>query len=91
MKSQSLPLLPALLQVSLLALLSAAIPLETTYATVSKSVPDSYHVFTFSGDGELLVAESEGAFALEAWDQACSGAEKECAETIQTLKSGWKR
>lgn len=86
-----LPLLPALLQASLLSLLSSAIPLETVYATVSKGLPSSYHVFAFDGTAKLLVAESEGDFGIDEWGAVCAEAEKECAEEIEGLRKGWKR
>jgi exosome complex component RRP46 len=90
-EEKSLSLLPALLQVSLLSLLSAAIPLETTYATTSKALSSSYHVFTFGGDNQLLLAESEGDFEFEVWQRGYDEAEKECGEAIQVLRKGWKR
>jgi exosome complex component RRP46 len=38
----------------------------------------SLHVFSFSLRGEMLVAESEGAFDMELWDQASQVAEGVC-------------
>jgi ribonuclease PH len=58
---------------------------------VSKSLLSSYHVCTVSGNGELLVVESEGDFEFEDLEKACAEAEKECGEIIERLKKGWKR
>ncbi|KAF2434054.1 hypothetical protein EJ08DRAFT_575722, partial [Tothia fuscella] len=76
--SSVLAVLPALLQTSLLALLSASIPLDTTYTTTSVQLDRSMHVFAFTAERKLLVAESEGDFEYEAWDELCQKAEEEC-------------
>ena len=75
----------------MLALLSSAIPLETVYATVSRGLPSSYHVFAFDSASRLIVAESEGDFGIEEWDAVCVEAEKECVEEIEGLRKGWRR
>ncbi|KAL8786906.1 MAG: hypothetical protein Q9213_002537 [Squamulea squamosa] len=93
--ASNLSLLPALLQSSILALLSTSLPLNmtltSTLVAVSRSgelvtgplikamkEPTSLHVLAFSSHGELLVAESEGAFDMDIWDQVYSKAEKLC-------------
>jgi exosome complex component RRP46 len=75
-----------LLQTSLLALLSASIPLSITFTTslitiarngntvVNPSPQDlqharSMHVLTFSAEGDLLVAESQGEFSSGDWER----------------------
>lgn len=88
---QQLPLLQALLEASLLSLFSSAIPLETVYSTVSRCLPSSYHVFAFDGNSRLLLAESEGDFAIEEWEKARAEAEMECVEAIEALRRNWKR
>lgn len=41
----------------------------------------SLHVFAFSGDNRLLLAESDGAFGYDEWDEACEVAEEACCKT----------
>ncbi|KAL8913768.1 MAG: hypothetical protein Q9171_001502 [Xanthocarpia ochracea] len=93
--SQNLSTLPALLQSSILALLSTSLPLTTTLTSTliavsrtgelvtepsvkAKNESTSLHVLAFSSHGELLVAESEGMFGMDIWDQVYSRAEKLC-------------
>ncbi|KAI9665071.1 MAG: hypothetical protein M1821_006519 [Bathelium mastoideum] len=93
--AKSLSVLPALLQASLLALLSASIPLVTTYTTTafgltppgdlistntlnSQTKYTSYHVFAFTSQGDLLLAESEGSFDMDTWQRAYAAAEEQC-------------
>ncbi|CAO1597730.1 exosome non-catalytic core subunit rrp46 [Xanthoria calcicola] len=93
--ASNLPLLPILLQSSMLALLSTSLPLTMTFTTtliaVSRSgelvrtasvkalkEAASLHVLAFSSLGELLVAESEGTFDVDIWDQVYTWAEKDC-------------
>jgi exosome complex component RRP46 len=93
-----LTILPHLLHTSLLALLSASIPLATTLTSVVIALPTnsppllsptanellrarpvkSVHVFAFSGDRRMLLNESEGAFSVEEWEEACEAAEEVC-------------
>lgn len=40
----------------------------------------SIHVFAFSGDGKLLLNESDGSFSYEEWDEACEMAEEVCCK-----------
>ena len=40
----------------------------------------SLHAFAFTGDGGLILSESEGTFDVETWKQARSVAEKVCCE-----------
>ena len=41
---------------------------------------DSVHVLAFTSQGELLVAESEGSFTLEDWDEIFEVAKKMCCD-----------
>ena len=83
--------MPALLQASLFSLMSAAIPLETVYATATKSLSSSYHVFAFDSQSRMIFNESEGDFSLDEWDAAYDQAERECADSVEGLRKGWKR
>jgi exosome complex component RRP46 len=85
---KALPPLPALLQTALLALLSASIPLDTTYTATITKLDTSMHVFAFSAEKQLLVAESEGDFKFEDWDVACAEAEEECIRLGTLLRKG---
>ncbi|ORY66386.1 uncharacterized protein BCR38DRAFT_339587 [Pseudomassariella vexata] len=96
--SSNLPILPALIQTSLLSLLSAAIPLTATLTSTAFAVlseegnrrividptardveqAESLHVFAFTSHGELLLAESEGNFTMDAWDQVVTMAQSQC-------------
>ncbi|KAK8181064.1 ribosomal protein S5 domain 2-type protein [Phyllosticta citribraziliensis] len=97
-RSSILSILPALLQASILALVSASIPLNTTFSSAivaitpegqtvtSRSVKQltsasSTHVLAFSARGDLLVSESEGAFDMDAWDNAHDVAKRICTTT----------
>lgn len=42
---------------------------------------DSVHVLGFTSAGGLLVAESEGAFSLEDWDEVYISAQQVCCDT----------
>ena len=91
---QGLPVLPALLQASILALLSTSIPLSMTLTatlvavdarrlisdptTEQLKVASSIHVFAFSSHGDLLVMESEGEFDIEIWEEAYQRARLAC-------------
>ncbi|GKT55506.1 exosome complex subunit Rrp46 [Colletotrichum tofieldiae] len=48
-------------------------PLEADQAT-------SLHVLSFTSQGDLLLAESEGAFSLIEWDKAVSTGQKVCSQ-----------
>ncbi|KAL8637286.1 MAG: hypothetical protein Q9228_005428 [Teloschistes exilis] len=93
--ASNLPLLPALLQSSILALLSTSLPLYMTLTSTLVAVSDSgelvadpsavvteaatsRHVLGFSSHGGLVVAESEGAFSIETWEQVYDRAEGIC-------------
>lgn len=41
----------------------------------------SVHVFAFTADGDLLVAESEGEFDMDDWDKVCEEAKRVCCGT----------
>ncbi|PVH97540.1 hypothetical protein DM02DRAFT_616490 [Periconia macrospinosa] len=97
----SLAILPHLLHTSLLALLSASIPLSTVLTAALVAIPSvsssplisptanqllrakpirSAHVFAFSGEGKLLLNESDGVFSLQEWDEAAEAAEEVCCK-----------
>ncbi|KAG9248330.1 hypothetical protein BJ878DRAFT_433620 [Calycina marina] len=92
--SVNLPILPSLLQTSVLTLLSASIPLAMTLTSILLAVtPDgilrsptikeiqganSVHVLAFSSHGELLVAESDGIFTMDVWDDVHTVARRIC-------------
>ncbi|KAF1971043.1 hypothetical protein BU23DRAFT_556321 [Bimuria novae-zelandiae CBS 107.79] len=40
----------------------------------------SVHVFAFSGEGKMLLNESDGAFSYEEWDEAAESAEEVCCK-----------
>ena len=40
----------------------------------------SVHVFAFSGEGRLLLSESEGEFSYAEWEEACEVAEGACCK-----------
>jgi len=42
------------------------------------AVASSLHVFAWSSRGELVLAESEGAFDVEQWEEAAEAARKRC-------------
>ncbi|KAI9813434.1 MAG: exosome non-catalytic core subunit rrp46 [Pycnora praestabilis] len=94
-KLQVLPMLPSLLQASLLALLSASIPLSMTLTSTLIAIASSgnvlqdptpqqlqqassTHVLAFSSHGDLLVAESDGSFNMDTWEQVYDLAERVC-------------
>jgi hypothetical protein len=47
---------------------------------------ESQHVFAYSGKGEILVAESEGEFAIEEWEEFVEEAEVICRGERESLK-----
>jgi exosome complex component RRP46 len=90
-----LPVIPALIQASVLALLSAAVPLRATATSTVVSVnPGSFHqvdptpqqlqeaqsvhVFAFTSQDGLLLAESEGDFTFDEWTDVCQTARRIC-------------
>jgi exosome complex component RRP46 len=94
-----LPIIPALLQASVLALLSAAVSLRATAtSTIVAVMPNSKgkdlqqvdpsprqlekcqsaHVFAFTSQDKLLLAESEGSFGFDDWDKAYQSACRIC-------------
>ncbi|KAM3153741.1 hypothetical protein ABEW05_005848 [Botrytis cinerea] len=98
--SSNLPLLPALLQTSVLTLLSASIPLSMTLTSVLLALKNketgttiienptpldcqdaaSVHVLAFTSHGELLVAESEGSFDLDEWEEVYEHGKSLCCK-----------
>ncbi|RFU24105.1 hypothetical protein B7463_g12234, partial [Scytalidium lignicola] len=97
----NLPILPALLQTAILTLLSASMPLATTFTSVilalnsseksativpNPSVQDiqsasSIHVLAFTAQGALLLAESEGSFSIDDWNEVYEQGKKLCCGT----------
>ncbi|KAF7853895.1 hypothetical protein EAF04_010561 [Stromatinia cepivora] len=98
--SSNLPLLPALLQTSVLTLLSASIPLSMTMTSALLALKNtetgttitenptplecqdaaSIHVLAFTSHGELLVAESEGSFDMDEWEEIYEHAKGLCCK-----------
>lgn len=58
-------------------------PTETEVAAAS-----SLHVFAWSSRGELVLAESEGAFEIEEWEEAAEAARKRCIGAKGGAKGG---
>ncbi|TVY14487.1 Exosome complex component rrp46 [Lachnellula arida] len=79
--SASIPLAVTLTSV-LLALNSNGKPRTTFEAptVVQFQAADSVHVLAFTSQGELLVAESEGVFTLEDWDEVYETAKALCCD-----------
>jgi exosome complex component RRP46 len=87
-----------LIQASVLALLSAALPLAVTMSCTLLALNDSgiienptvseiqgassIHVLGFTSHDDLLVAESEGNFTLEGWNRVCDRAEEICSGAV---------
>lgn len=44
-------------------------------------VAQSIHVFAFTSDGDLLVAESEGEFDMDGWNEVFEEAKRVCSGT----------
>lgn len=44
----------------------------------------SIHVLGFTSHGELLVAESEGSFAIDEWDRVYGVAKRLCCDDVET-------
>lgn len=82
--------------------MSASIPLRTTFTSVLLAVlpssirhnpapkeiqqATSLHVFTFSFQGELLLAESEGSHDMEEWDSCYDTAERICRNSEEGME-----
>ncbi|KAF2031187.1 hypothetical protein EK21DRAFT_63797 [Setomelanomma holmii] len=81
--SASIPLLTTLTS-TLIALPSTSTPLLSPTANeLLRAKPiKSMHVFAFSGDGRLLLNESDGAFSFEEWEEACDMAEQVCCKEV---------
>ncbi|KAK0731238.1 hypothetical protein B0H67DRAFT_479284 [Lasiosphaeris hirsuta] len=99
--SLNFPIIPALLQTAVLALLSAAMPMRATATSAvvavvsqdgtSRTVADasardietaqSVHVLAFTSQDELLLAESEGDFTVEEWDDVYETAKRICCQS----------
>jgi exosome complex component RRP46 len=80
--SASIPLSTTLTSVLIGLSSSSPIPIVSPTAKELLAQPiTSLHVFVFSGNKKLLLAESEGAFGHEEWDEACEVAEEACCNT----------
>lgn len=95
-----MPILPSLLQTSILTLLSASIPLSMTLSSVLLAITpdgilrnptiqeyqsaDSVHVLAFASHGELLVAESEGNFTMDEWNEIYAVGRRICTDETST-------
>ena len=44
----------------------------------------SVHVFAYTSNRDLILAESEGEFTMEEWDGLLAAARKQCCATPQT-------
>jgi hypothetical protein len=60
--------------------------LDTIYTSTLITRDKSQHCFAFSGNGEVLVAESEGDFGIEEWDEIAREAEEICREEREGLR-----
>ncbi|KAF2279976.1 uncharacterized protein EI97DRAFT_491536 [Westerdykella ornata] len=59
----------------------AAPMLQPTARDVMLAKPiQSAHVFAFSGNGKVLLNESDGSFTYEEWEEACEMAEEVCCK-----------
>ncbi|KAH8602696.1 hypothetical protein B0O99DRAFT_679685 [Bisporella sp. PMI_857] len=101
--NMNLPILPALLQTSILALLSASLPLAMVLTSVLLAITsegilrnptlqdiqkaDSVHVLAFTSHGELLVAESEGTFTMEEWNGVYDVGRRICCDETPSADS----
>lgn len=96
--NQMIAVIPALLQASMLALLSSSIPLTMVLISISVAVDRrgnliydppagatqsaaSLHVLVFSSTRDLLLAESEGKFSVDTWENAFEMARSRCRST----------
>lgn len=88
-----------------MALLSAAIPLNSVLASTALAVvasddeadqivvnptarevekSRSVHAFAYTSNQDLILAESEGEFTMEEWDNLLATARKQCCASPQT-------
>ncbi|KAL8994830.1 MAG: hypothetical protein Q9169_005306 [Polycauliona sp. 2 TL-2023] len=74
--STSLPLTMTLTSTLVAVGRSGELVLDASAEAVKQAI--SLHVLAFSSLGELLVAESEGTFDMNIWDQIYTMAEKHC-------------
>jgi len=65
---------------------NTALVLDPTEKEVA--VAASLHVFAWSSRGELVLAESEGAFEIEAWEEAAEAARNRCLGTKTQASAG---
>ena len=49
---------------------------------------DSFHVLAFTSQGELLIAQSEGSFLMEDWDEICRVGKGFCCDNLKTGADG---
>ncbi|KAL8879670.1 MAG: hypothetical protein Q9198_002765, partial [Flavoplaca austrocitrina] len=74
--STSLPLIMTLTSTFIAVSRSGELIFDPAARIVEKAA--SLHVLAFSSLGDLLVAESEGTFDMDIWDQVYAMAEKHC-------------
>lgn len=80
--SASLPMTATLTSTSLAILLEDGqrqIVTNPTARQIQQS--QSFHVFAFTSQNELILAESEGAFTMKEWDDVYSAAHRQCCAT----------
>ena len=61
------------------------LPIHSAEWVIDKEAASSatgLHVFAVTGEGKLLLAESEGDFSYEEWDEACARAEDAVMEKL---------
>jgi exosome complex component RRP46 len=77
--SASIPLSTTLTSVLIALPTSSTHLLSPTANELLRAKPiKSVHVFAFSGDGRLLLNESDGSFSYDEWEEACEMAEDVC-------------
>lgn len=80
--SASLPMTATLTSTSLAILSEDGQPQIVTNPTARQiEQSQSFHVFAFTSQNELILAESEGAFTMKDWDDVYSAARRQCCTT----------
>lgn len=80
--SASLPMTATLTSTSLAILSEDGQPQIVTYPTARQIEQSrSFHVFAFTSQNELILAESEGAFTMKEWDDVYGAAYRQCCTT----------
>ncbi|OTA81564.1 hypothetical protein M434DRAFT_85435 [Hypoxylon sp. CO27-5] len=47
-------------------------------------ISESFHVFSFTSNDELILVESEGSFTMKEWDDAFTAAQRQCCQPATT-------